>query len=167
MAALNAAAIKELRDKTGAGVMECKRALDEAGGSVVKAAELLRERGIAHVEKVAGRQVSHGLIEAYIHAGGRIGTLVEINCETDFVGRTDEFKALAHDIAMQVAATNPRYLCPEDVPADAPDEERVCLLQQPFIKEPGKTVQDVVNDAIAKLRENIRIRRYTRYELGA
>ncbi|HEY8492037.1 MAG TPA: translation elongation factor Ts [Dehalococcoidia bacterium] len=159
--------VKLLREQTGAGVMECKRALEEAGGDFEQAKQLLKEWGAARAEKRAAREASQGIIEAYIHAGGRIGVLVEINCETDFVARTDTFKDLAHDIAMQVAATNPLAVSEEDLPEDAEgDPKDLCLLLQPFIKDQGRTVGDVVKEAIAKTGENIRVRRFVRYALG-
>ena len=163
----DAARVKELREKTGAGVMECKKALTEANGDIERAIEILRERGLAKVAKRAERVASQGLIEAYIHAGGRIGAMVEINCETDFVARTDEFRNLAHDIAMQVAATAPRYLSCEEMPPDTKEQPcDICLLEQPFIKNPSQTVKDRVNEVIAKTGENIVVRRFVRFELG-
>jgi len=159
--------IKELRERLGAGIMECRSALIEAGGDLDKAAELLRERGLAKAAKKADRATPQGLIEAYIHPGARIGVLLEINCETDFVARTEEFKALAHDIALQVAALGPRCLSPEDIPPDSEeDRENACLLKQPFIKDPSKTVEDVITEVTAKVGENIRVRRFVRFELG-
>lgn len=166
MAGVTTEAIKTLREKTGAGVMESKRALEASGGNINQAEQLLREWGLARAGKKAGRVASQGLIEAYVHAGGRIGVLVEVNCETDFVARTEEFKALAHDVAMQIAATNPRLVSDETADGPSADEE-LPLLRQPFIKDPSLTVQDVVNHAIAKLGENIVVRRFARYELGA
>lgn len=160
--------VKRLRELTGAGVMDCKRALDEAGGDVEKAAAILKERGIARAEKKAGRETGQGLIEAYIHAGGRIGVLVEVNCETDFVARTDTFKNLAHDIALQIAGIPTTLAVTEDeLPPDAegPVEETV-LMKQAFIKNPSQTIEQLVKEAIAQTGENIRIRRFTRYELG-
>lgn len=164
---ISASDVKELRDRTGAGVMDCKRALDQADGDMARAQELLKEWGAASAEKRAHRETSQGLVECYIHAGGRIGAMVEVNCETDFVARTEDFKALAHDLAMQVAATGPLAIDEDDLPPDAgaPPEE-VCLLRQPFIKEPSRTVQERVRDVIAKTGENIRIRRFARFELG-
>lgn len=154
--------IKELREKTGAGIMECKRALDE-GGSMPEAEKLLKQWGLAMAEKKAGREASQGVIDSYVHAG-RIGAMVELNCETDFVARTDDFKTLAREIAMQVAATNPsRISSQETEPAEDGD---VPLLDQPYIRDPSKTVQELLNDAIARLRENIVVRRVARFELG-
>ena len=153
--------IKELRDKTGAGIMECKKAIEDALGDVGKAEQLIKERGLAMAEKKAGREAGQGLIESYVHAG-RIGALIELNCETDFVARTDDFKTLAREIAMQVAATNPGRVSGQEASADAD----VPLLDQPYIRDPGKTIQDLVNETIAKVRENIVIRRFARFELG-
>lgn len=158
--------IKELRELSGAGIMECRNALIEAQGDVEKALQILKERGYAKAKKTEARATTQGLIEAYIHTG-RIGALVEVNCETDFVARTDEFKQLAHDLAMQVAAMCPQYVSEEEVPDKAEiDLQVACLLLQPFIRDPGKTVQDVVTDVIAKTGENIKVRRFVRYELG-
>jgi len=165
---ISASAVKELREKTGAGVMECKRALVEAEGDLAKAAEILRQQGLAKAEKKAARVASQGVIDAYIHAGGRIGAMVELNCETDFVARNEEFRALAHEIAMQVAATSPTYVGADDVPADVTEaKSEICLLLQPFIKDPSRTVGDLIKDKIAKFGENILVRRFARYELGA
>jgi len=161
-------AVKELRAKTGAGVMDCKRALVEAEGDQAKAAEILRQQGLARAEKKAARLASQGLVEAYIHAGGRIGALVELNCESDFVARTEEFKVLAHDLAMQVAATAPQYVSEDDVPDGVVvDPAEVCLLAQPFIRRPEITVRQVIAEAIARVGENIKVRRFARFELGA
>ncbi|MBI4491242.1 MAG: translation elongation factor Ts [Chloroflexi bacterium] len=166
MAGVTTEAIKALREKTGAGVMESKRALEASSRNLARAEELLREWGLARAAKRAGRVAAQGLVEAYVHAGGRIGVLVEVNCETDFVARTDEFKRLAHDLAMQVAATNPRSVAGE-AGADSTAEEDLPLLEQPFIKDPSQTVQDLINEAIRKLGENVVVRRFCRYELGA
>lgn len=152
--------IKQLREKTGAGIMECKRALDE-GGSFDEAEKLLKKWGLATAEKKAGRETSQGVVDSYVHAG-RIGAMIELNCETDFVARTDDFKTLAREIAMQVAATNPSRITSQDSSTDGD----VPLLDQPYIRDPGRTVQELVNEAIAKLRENIVIRRFVRFELG-
>ena len=165
--AISAGLVKELRDKTGAGVMECKNALDEAGGDVDKAIVFLQERGVALAEKREGRETSQGLVECYIHAGGRIGAMVEVNCETDFVARTDDFKSLVHDLAMQIAATGPLSVSDEDLPSDAEgDPAELCLLSQSFIKDDSRTIDQVVKEVIAKTGENIRIRRFSRFELG-
>lgn len=171
--------VKELRERTGAGIMECKRALQETNGNVDRAIDLLKQQGLAKAEKKTGRTASQGLIEPYVHAGGRIASLVEVNCETDFVARTPDFRNLAHEIAMQIAAMNPAYVSEDDVPADAWDQlERehggraqalaaVSLLDQAFIKNPKLTIRDLVKDAIAKLGENIIVRRFARFEVGA
>lgn len=194
---ISAAMVKELREKTGAGMMDCKKALSEANGNMEKAAEILREKGIASAAKKAGRIAAEGVVESYIHGGGRIGVLVEINCETDFVAKTDEFKTFVRDIAMHIAATNPKYVTREEVSANEIEKEReiltqqalnegkpekivekivegrldkfykdICLLEQSFVKDPDKTIQMLVNEKIAKIGENINIRRFVRYELG-
>lgn len=164
---LTVTTIKELRERTGAGIMDCKRALEETAGDLSKAEELLAQQGIASAVKKAARSTEEGIVESYIHSGGRIGVLLEVNCETDFVARTDDFKELAHDIAMQVAAMSPSYVSSDDVPdgEDAESAETV-LMQQPFIKDPSRSVQDMVNEGIGKLGENIRVRRFTRFSLG-
>ena len=154
--------IKELREKTGAGIMECKRALEE-GGSMDQAERLLKDWGVASAAKRAGREASQGVIDSYVHAG-RIGALIELNCETDFVARTDDFKTLARELAMQVAATNPTRISSTD--PETSEDGDVPLLDQPYIRDPGKTVQDLVNETIARTRENIVIRRVARFELG-
>lgn len=189
--------VKELRELTGAGVLDCKRALDETGGDMEEAATLLRERGLAAVAKKADREVLEGRIEAYIHTDSKLAALVEVNCETDFVARTQEFIDLSHDLAMQVAASNPAYISREDVPeavieaeraayraqmADDPKPDHIieriiegklgkfyeekCLLEQPFIRDEDKTVQQLLNEAIAKLGENVVIRRFARFRIG-
>ena len=175
---ISAAQVKELRDLTGAGIMECKRALTETDGDVKKAEAIIIQQGLAKADKKSGRSASEGVIEPYIH-GGRIGALVEINCETDFVARTDDFKTLAHDIAMQVAAMNPRYVSEDEITeADwAKLEEEfgdrkaaaasVVLLEQPFIKDSKVKIGDLVRAQIGKLGENIVIRRFARFEVGA
>lgn len=164
---LTVTTIKELRERTGAGIMDCKRALEETAGDLTKAEELLAQQGIASAVKKAARSTEEGIVESYIHSGGRIGVLLEVNCETDFVARTDDFKELAHDIAMQVAAMSPSYVSSDDVPdgEDAESAETV-LMHQPFIKDPSRSVQDMVNEGIGKLGENIRVRRFTRFSLG-
>lgn len=195
--AVSASAVKELREKTGAGMLDCKKALEEANGDITKATELLREKGLAAAANKAGRAATEGVVEAYIHAGGRIGVLVEINCETDFVGKTDQFKEFARDIAMHIAASSPRYVSREEVPqaevekekeilkAQALNEgkpekivekmvegrigkyyEEFCLLEQSFIKDPDKTISQLLNEKISTIGENISIRRFVRYELG-
>lgn len=155
--------IKELRERTSAGVMDCKKALDESNGDVDKAEQILKEQGIASAAKKAGRDTDQGLIETYIHSGGRIGAMVEVNCETDFVARTKEFSDLAHDIAMQIAAMNPSTL--EENNTDA-ESDNSSLLKQPFIKDPSKNIQELINETVGKLGENIRVRRFKRFSLG-
>lgn len=197
MADITASMVKELREKTGAGMMDCKKALAECDGDMDKALSFLREKGLAQAEKRAGRQTAEGIIDAYIHMGGRIGVLVEVNCETDFVARNDEFKEFAHDVALHVAASSPEYVHPEDVPEDVLAEERrvleaqakeegkpeqiipkivegrmgkfyerVCLLEQPFVKDPDRKVAEVLKEKIALIGENIRISRFVRFEVG-
>lgn len=188
--------VKGLRQQTGAGVLDCRNALEEVDGDLGKAMGLLRKKGLAVAAEKAEREASEGLVEAYIHAGGKLGVLLEVNCETDFVARTDDFRELAHDLAMQVAATSPEYLASDDIPADVLERERewhrgqiggdkseeiierilegklhkyyqqVCLLDQPFIKEEGMTVRDLITSKIAKLGENIKVHRFARFELG-
>ncbi|MFQ5952340.1 MAG: translation elongation factor Ts [Candidatus Omnitrophota bacterium] len=187
--------IKKLRFKTSAGVMECKEALKESGGDIEKAVEILRKKGIAKAAKKASRVAGQGIIESYVHMGNRIGVLVEMNCETDFVARNHEFKKVAKELAMQVAAANPLYVSREDVTEDAKEKEKeifrsqikdkpadvtekivdgkiekyfseVCLLEQPFIKDPNVKIKDIVTQLIAKIGENIVIKRFVRYELG-
>jgi len=187
--------VVELRDKTGAGIMDCKTALVEAKGDIDKAAEILRKKGASIVEKKSGRVAKEGRIESYIHHGGRIGSLIEINCETDFVARTDDFKKLSRDIAMQIAAANPHYLNKEDVPKTLVDKERrliqeghtnkpkdeveklanaelekvykaLCLMEQPFIKDEKLTIKGYVDSVISKVGENIVVKRFARYQLG-
>lgn len=200
---ISAAMVKDLREKTGAGVMDCKTALQECNGDFEKAVVHLREKGLAAAAKKASRVANQGVIEAYIHAGGRIGVLVELNCETDFVARLPEFKELAHEIAMQIAAMRPLYLSPEDVPAEVIEQERenyrtliaqessqpkppqvvekimagklqkfyeeFCLLAQPYIRDETHklAIKDLITDRVAKIGENIKVRRFVRYELGA
>ncbi len=159
--------IKELRERTGAGIMDCKRALQESNGDLARAEEILREQGVASAAKKASRATNQGVVESYIHSGGRIGAIVEVNCETDFVARTPDFKELAHDLAMQVAAMSPLYVDDSEIPdGDEVDPQQACILQQPFIKDPSQTVQDLVNEAISKLGENVRVRRFARFSLG-
>jgi len=197
MAEITAALVKELRERTGAGMMDCKKALSATDGDLEKAIDFLREKGLAAAAKKAGRVAAEGLVEAYIHGGGRIGVLVEVNCETDFVAKTDAFKELVKDIAMHIAATNPSYLKREEVPTAELEHEQavlaeqarnegkpekiiekmvagriekyykeVCLMEQPFVKDPDKTISDLITKSIAKIGENISIRRFTRYQLG-
>ena len=189
--------VRELRQKTGAGIMDCKRALQETQGDLERAIECLREQGIMRASRRDARPTAAGVVEAYIHAGGKIGVLVEVNCETDFVARTPEFKALAHEVAMQIAAQQPLYLCREDVPDEVRDKEceiyrvqtvnegkpekmierivegklekfyqDVCLLEQPFIRDPEKTIEALRKDVAAKTGENVRISRFARFQLG-
>lgn len=187
--------IKELRQLTGAGVLDCRNALAEVEGDFDNAEKLLKKQGLAIAAKKAEREAKEGLVEAYIHGGGKLGVLLELNCETDFVARTDDFRELAHDLAMQIAATDPHHLDPKDVPpetiererqrqreqieGDKPEEvmqrilegklkkyyEEVCLLEQPFIKDEDVTIRDLIASKIAKLGENIKVRRYARFEL--
>jgi len=183
--------IRALRARTGAGVMDCRTAVEQAGGDLEKAVELLRAKGLATALKKAGRTASEGLVEAYVHAGGRVGALVEVNCETDFVARTEEFKQLAHDMALQVTAAAPEYVSREAVPPDVVEKQRqefaqelvgkpaaavdgrlekwftdVVLLEQPFIRDESKRVRDLLTEAIAKFGENILVRRFARFKLG-
>lgn len=159
--------IKQLREQTGAGIMDCKRALLEAQGDMAKAREILDRRGLAIAQKKANRAAEQGTIEAYVHPGGRIGVLVEVNCETDFVAHTDEFKELAHNIALQIAAMSPQFISPDDMPAEAGgDPQSLCLLSQAFIKDPSKTVKNIIDETIAKVGENIKVRRFVRFEIG-
>ncbi len=159
--------IRELREESGAGVMECRNILVEVEGDKEKALQLLKERSLIKVAKKKDRAASQGLIEAYIHAGGRIGAMVELNCETDFVARTAEFKELAHNLALQVAAIPPKCISAEEAPEDTEiDPQTDCLLQQPFIRNADITIQDLINENIAKVGENIKISRFARFELG-
>lgn len=176
--AVTAGQVKELRELSGAGIMECKRALEQVDGNVEKAVALLKQQGLAKADKKTGRAASQGLIEPYIHGGGRIGALVEVNCETDFVARTPDFRELAHDLAMQVAATSPQYVSLEDVPEDAwaglekefgSREQAIAgaiLLEQPFIKDAKLTIRNLIRERIAKLGENIVVSRFSRFEVG-
>ena len=196
MATITADAVKELRERTGAGMMDCKNALVEADGDLDKAVGLLRERGLAAAAKKAGRDAREGIVSSYIHAGGKLGVLIEVNCETDFVARTDEFQKLVRDLAMQVVALSPLYVDIERIPEDAlaakkaelaasdavkgkPAEiqerivegqlkkwyQEVCLYEQPF-RDEDRAVKDLVTEAISRIGENIRVRRFTRYALG-
>jgi len=159
--------VKELRDQSGAGIMECKKALLQTRGDMDKALQILKEEGLLKAKKKAGRATTQGLIEAYVHTGGRIGAMVEVNCETDFVARTDEFKKLAHHLAMQVAAMPPQFVSKEEAPEGVDIEpEAACLLLQPYIKDPNKTIQDIITETIAKVGENIKVKRFARFELG-
>ena len=159
--------IRSLREQTGAGIMDCKRALEQSDGDIVKAEEVLREQGIASAARLASRATNQGLVESYIHSGGRIGAMVEVNCETDFVARTPEFRDLAHNLAMQVAAMSPRYVDSADIPeGQESNAEEDCLMQQPFIRDPTKSVQDLVGESVGRLGENVRVRRFARFSLG-
>lgn len=189
--------VMELRQRTAVGIMDCKRALEETGGDLEKAIDNLRKKGLAKAAKRSGRVTKEGVVGSYIHAGGKIGVLVEVNCETDFVARTDEFQGLVKDAAMQIAAANPLYLERDRVPAEVVEKEKqilrtqaiesgkpdkvidqivegrlekffaeVCLLDQPFIKDPDMTVREVLNVAISRIGENISIRRFVRYQIG-
>lgn len=160
--------IKALREETGAGVMDAKRALDASGGDTAKAKAILREQGMAAAAKRSDRGTSEGIIESYIHSAGRIGVLVEVNCETDFVAKTDDFKTLVRSIAMQIAAMSPALISKDDPDRDKHEgsDEEVCLLSQPFIRDSSRTIEGLVQDAVAKTGENIRVRRFSRFELG-
>jgi elongation factor Ts len=161
--------IKELREASGAGVMDCKRALEASDGDVEKAKKYLTDQGLASAAKKAHRETAQGVVESYIHAGGRIGALVEVNCETDFVARTEEFQGLVREIAMQIAAMNPLAVSDKDeLPAGAEQRnDEVVLLNQAYIRDGSKTVKDLINETIGKTGENIQVRRFQRFELGA
>ena len=194
---VSATSVKELREKTGAGVMDCKKALAECGGDLEQAVDYLRRKGLAAAAKKMGRVAAEGLVGAYIHPGGKIGVMVELNCETDFVARTKEFQSLLKDLAMQVAAASPRHVRREDVSPDELTREQeiyrrqaldsgkpekvaakiveekmerfyseICLLEQAFIKDPDRKVGDLIQDAVARLGENIQVRRFARYQVG-
>ena len=189
--------VKELREKTGAGILDCQKALQETGDDMEKAIDYLRQKGLAAAQKKSGRETNQGLIHAYIHMGGKIGVLIEVNCETDFVARNEEFKAFVNDLALQVAAAKPSYVKREEIPKDVVDKERAiyegqakemgkppaawpkivdgklekfyqesCLMEQAFIKDPAVMVKDLLAQKIAKIGENMNIRRFTRYQLG-
>jgi len=159
--------IRELREQSGAGIMDCRKALLESQGDLEKALEILKQQSLVKAEKKATRSATEGLIEAYIHSGGRIGAMVELNCETDFVARTDEFKELAHNLAMQIAAMSPEFVSSEEIPEGADnDPQTACLLLQPYIKDPDKTIRDIITETIAKVGENIKVRRFARFETG-
>ena len=171
---ITAGMVKALREETGAGIMDCKRALSDTSGDVEKAKAILREKGLASAAKKESRETSQGLVEVYIHGAGRIGAMVELNCETDFVARTDEFKGLARDIAMQVVAQSPRFISPELAPPEVVDAEGLTeadlksasLTTQDYFRDPKLSVGEKIKEVIAKSGENIRIRRFERYELG-
>ncbi len=197
MAEISAAMVKQLRDKTGAGMMDCKKALQEADGDFDKAIEILRKKGIAKAAKRADREANEGVVTAYIHPGNKLGVLVEINCETDFVANTDDFQAFAKNIAMHIAASNPLAIRREDLDQDILKKEKeiyreqalasgkpehivdkivegriekyyseVCLMEQPYVKDPDKTIKDLVTETIAKVGENITIKRFARFRIG-
>jgi len=189
--AISTEKLKELRSRTGAGIVDCRNALQQAGGDLDKAAEILLDKGLAIAEKKAARTAGEGLIEAYIHTGGKLGAMVEVNCETDFVARTDEFRRLARDLAMQVTAAAPQFVSREEIPEKALEEQRsqiaeelagrpaaavdgrlekwlgeVVLLEQPFIKDEHRRVKDVITEAVARIGENIQVRRFARFRIG-
>ena len=197
MAEVTAAMVKELRERTQAGMMDCKKALVSSNGDMEAAVEYLREKGLAAANKKSGRVAAEGAVESYIHMGGKIGVLVEINCETDFVANTDRFKALCHDIAMHIAAAKPEFLDKADVPTDNLEKEKevlraqalnegkpekivermvegriekyykeVCLMEQPFVKDPDKTIRDLISEATVAIGEKISVRRFVRFERG-
>lgn len=167
MTAVSLESIKSLREQTSAGVMDCKNALEEAGGDMAKAAELLRQKGLILAGKKSSRETPEGVVDCYIHTGNRVGAIVEVNCETDFVARTPEFKELAHNLAMQVAAMAPRYIDNASVPEEVvANPEEACLLEQAFIKDPAMTINDLVSNVMARMGENIRVRRFERFALG-
>jgi len=159
--------IKELRDKTGAGIMDCRKALVDSEGNVAKAAEILKERSAFLVQKKESRVTEQGLVEAYVHTGGRVGALVELNCETDFVARNEEFRELAHNLAMQITAQAPLCITEEEIPEESDFEPEVaCLLLQPYIRDTNLQIKDLIAETITKFGENIRVRRFARFELG-
>lgn len=197
MATISAEMVKELREKTGAGIMDCKESLKGCEGDMEKAIDFLRKKGLATAQKRSGRAMSEGVVEAYIHMGGKLGVLVEVNCETDFVAKTDDFKGLARNIAMHIAASNPVGIRPEDVPQSVIDREMEiyraqarelgkpekmidkiaegkmakfykdnCLLNQAYVRDPNMTIADLLNDSIAKIGENITVRRFVRFQTG-
>jgi len=197
VAEISAGMVKELRERTGAGMADCKKALVEVSGDMDKATEFLRKKGLAAAAKKAGRIATEGVVASYIHSNNRVGVLLEVNCETDFVGRGEAFQTFAREVALQIAAMNPQYLTVEDVPADAIEKERairleqakqsgkpenvigkivdgqiakwqkeICLYEQAWVKDDKKTIRDLQNEIVGKLGENIKVRRFTRYELG-
>ncbi len=192
---ISAQAVADLREKTGAGILDCKKALADANGNVDEAITILRKKGAASAAKKSERATKEGLIESYIHVGGKVGVMIEVNCETDFVARNDEFKSFCRDLCLQIAAANPAYVRREEVPEAELAKEReiamaqvqgkppaaiqkivegklekyystICLLDQPFVKQPDKTVKDIVTEKVAKTGENIQVRRFVRYQLG-
>ncbi len=166
--------IKELREKTSCGVIDCKNALNEADGDINKAKEILQKRGLEIAAKKGSREAKEGRIESYVHAGNKIAVLLEVNCETDFVAKNEDFCRFVKDVAMHIAAVNPKYISEKDIPVDVLEEQadqktwikEHCLVNQPFVKDQGKTVQDYLNSIIAKIGENIIVRRFTRYRVG-
>lgn len=175
MAEVSAQMVKELRERTGAGIKECKDILAQTNGNMDKAIEVLRERGLKVSDKVKGREANEGRIEIYVHNGAKMAAMVEINCETDFVARTPDFLELCKNIAMHVAAVNPKYVSPDDVSeaevaasglTAAKYHEEVVLLKQPYVRNPSQTIEDMIQAAVAKLRENVVVRRFVRYEIG-
>lgn len=175
MAEITAQMVKELRERTGAGIKECKDILTQTNGDMQAAIEVLREKGLAVSDKVKDRTAQEGRIEIYMHPGNRMAAMVELNCETDFVARTEDFIALSRDLALHIAATNPRYITPDEVPADEiaasgqPAEkyyEEVVLLAQPFVKDGTRTIEEMIKDTVARVRENIIVRRFVRFEIG-
>ena len=167
MANYPAADIKKLREQPGAGMLDCKKALEDAGGDFEKAKALLKEKGLDTAMKRGERETAEGLVHSYIHHNQRVGALVEVNCESDFVARTDDFKELVAAIALQVAGANPKYVSKEDVPADSDEDAKaVALLEQPYLRDESMTVGQMITQAIAKTGENIRVRRFARFELG-
>jgi elongation factor Ts len=197
MATISAATVKQLREKTGAGIMDCKEALSECNGDISKAVDFLRKKGLATAAKRAGRATTEGIIESYIHMDSKLGVLVEINCETDFVAKNDDFKEVAKNIAMHIAATNPVSIRPEDVPKETVDKEKEiyrgqvlemgkpekivdkivegklkkyfkenCLMNQAYVRDPDITIEDLLNEMVAKIGENITIKRFARFKIG-
>ena len=195
--AVDAKLVKTLREMTGAGILDCKKALEETGGNLEEAVELLRKKGIAKAAKKAGRETKEGIVHAYIHGGGRVGVLLELNCETEFVARNDLFKELANELALQIAAMRPKYVSREDIPKEVIEKEgeiireaalaegkpphiaekiaegrlekffkEVCLLEQPYIRDDKKTIEELIKEYIAKIGENIKVSRFCRYEIG-
>jgi len=159
--------VKGLREQSGAGIMQCRKALIESQGDIEKALEILKQQSLFKAAKKAERPAVEGLIEAYVHTGGRVGAMVELNCETDFVARTEEFKELAHHLAMQVAAMSPQFISGEEVsPGTEVEPQTTCLLLQPDIKHPDKTVQEIIAETIARVGENIKVSRFARFKLG-
>jgi elongation factor Ts len=197
MSTITAAMVKQLREKSGAGMMDCKKALTETGGDMEKAVDFLRKKGLATAAKRAGRATTEGVVMPYVHTGGKLGVMVEVNCETDFVAKSDDFQAFAKNVAMHIAAINPLGISPEDIPAELIDREKAiyiaqaretgkpdnviekiiegkmakfikesCLMNQPYVKNPDITIADLLNELIAKIGENISIKRFVRYQIG-